>query len=112
MAGLPLQIIQDIFSRMPVKSLARFEGVNKLWYELINDSYLANIHTKRAAEDFMLIMFKQFQADLHNLPCTLEFPCIIDSKGDTTSIEISNNPIMKFMKGSSLRFCLDNIVLG
>ncbi|GKF32268.1 F-box domain containing protein [Tanacetum coccineum] len=40
---------------MPMKSLAHFECVNKLWNELINDSYLANIHTKRAAEDFMLI---------------------------------------------------------
>lgn len=68
MAGLPLEIIQDIFSRMPVKSLARIEGVNKLWYELINDSYLANIHAKRAAEDFMLIMFKQFQADRSSQP--------------------------------------------
>ncbi|XP_071685625.1 putative F-box protein At4g38870 [Rutidosis leptorrhynchoides] len=67
MAGdqqLPVDIIYNILSRMPLKSLARFQCVSKVWYKYINDPYLEIMHNKqRVIEDprrRMLIMLELF----------------------------------------------------
>ncbi|PWA37489.1 F-box domain-containing protein [Artemisia annua] len=51
MATLPSDIIYEILSRMPVKSLVRFRRVSKLWCEYIDSPYFATIHSKRAVEE-------------------------------------------------------------
>ncbi|KAK9062189.1 hypothetical protein SSX86_019375 [Deinandra increscens subsp. villosa] len=43
----PEDIIYGIFSRLPVKSLARFRCVCKSWLEYINHPYLKTIHLKQ-----------------------------------------------------------------
>ncbi|KAK9061046.1 hypothetical protein SSX86_018226 [Deinandra increscens subsp. villosa] len=42
----PEDIIYKILSRLPIKSLARFRCVCKLWLKYINDPYLRTIHVK------------------------------------------------------------------
>ncbi|XP_076954682.1 F-box protein At1g11270-like [Bidens hawaiensis] len=48
-------IIYGILSRLPIKSLARFRCVCKLWLKYIDDPYLRTIHVK---EEPQLIMFQ------------------------------------------------------
>nr|XP_043633331.1 F-box protein At2g23160-like [Erigeron canadensis] len=42
--ALPEDTLYDIYSRIPIKSLARFRCVCKQWHEYINDPHLAKIH--------------------------------------------------------------------
>ncbi|XP_076881974.1 uncharacterized protein LOC143530281 [Bidens hawaiensis] len=63
-AELPSENIYHILSRLPVKSLARFQCVSKLWRNYINDPYLQTLHAKRAVinDDQMLISFHNASA--------------------------------------------------
>ncbi|GKB08195.1 F-box domain containing protein [Tanacetum coccineum] len=51
MDKLPSNIIFNIFSRVPVKCLARSRRVSKLWCGYIDDRYLVIIHDKRLIEE-------------------------------------------------------------
>ncbi|XP_059630364.1 F-box/kelch-repeat protein At3g06240-like [Cornus florida] len=51
MANLPHDIVLDILSRLPVKSLNRFKCVSKPWLSLISDPYFVKMHLNRANSD-------------------------------------------------------------
>ncbi|KAL9411039.1 hypothetical protein AB3S75_044754 [Citrus x aurantiifolia] len=51
MAKLPQDIVADILSRLPVKSLLRFKCVSKPWFSLISDSQFAKTQLKQAKSD-------------------------------------------------------------
>ncbi|KAJ0703974.1 putative F-box domain-containing protein [Helianthus annuus] len=53
--SLPSEIIFNILSRMPVKSLARFRCVSKLWCDYIDDPYLKIIHDQQYPEEPTII---------------------------------------------------------
>ncbi|MFS7910293.1 putative F-box domain-containing protein [Helianthus anomalus] len=53
----PVDMIYGILSRLPIKSLARFRCVCKLWLEYINNPYLRTIHVK---EEPTPILFQRF----------------------------------------------------
>ncbi|XP_071726136.1 putative F-box protein At4g38870 isoform X2 [Rutidosis leptorrhynchoides] len=55
--------IYNILSRMPLKSLARFQCVSKVWCNYINDPYLEIMHAKRAMKEPMMLMM--FELDLY-----------------------------------------------
>ncbi|MBA0730490.1 hypothetical protein Golax_022679, partial [Gossypium laxum] len=46
MAFIPSPIIYNILSKLPVKSLARFKSLNKLYCSFINDPHFINAHFK------------------------------------------------------------------
>jgi|UniRef100_A0A2N9EM60 F-box interacting protein len=48
MANLPRELIVDILSRLPVKSLCRFKCVSKPWRSLISDPDFVKTHLHRA----------------------------------------------------------------
>ncbi|XP_075665964.1 F-box protein CPR1-like [Castanea sativa] len=50
MSNLPLDIINDILSRLPVKSLVRFLCVSNRWYILINGQAFIKLHLYRSIE--------------------------------------------------------------
>ena len=50
MSNLPLDIITDILSRLPVKSLVRFLCVSNPWYILINGQAFIKLHLHRSIE--------------------------------------------------------------
>ncbi|XP_062152722.1 F-box/kelch-repeat protein At3g06240-like [Alnus glutinosa] len=45
---LPNEVIIEILSRLPVKSLIRFRGVSKTWYTLISSAHFIATHLNRA----------------------------------------------------------------
>nr|GEW38497.1 hypothetical protein [Tanacetum cinerariifolium] len=57
MDRLPSNIILDIFSRVPVKYLARSRCVSKVTCKYIDDPYLVIIHDKRVVDEPMPIMY-------------------------------------------------------
>ncbi|MFS7926626.1 putative F-box domain-containing protein [Helianthus anomalus] len=95
MAEFPSEIMYDILSRMPVKSLARFRCVSKLWCSYINDSYLETMHAKRAAvNDPTLIMLHN--SEYPNSLCTLSY---LDYKEETDTCTLQvrkKTPVMDF----------------
>ncbi|MFS7926619.1 putative F-box domain-containing protein [Helianthus anomalus] len=110
MAEIPLEIMYDILSRMPVKSLARCRCVSKQWCNYINDSYLETMYAKRAHP--MLITFHRFSSFSHpNSPCKLSF---LEYKEDTLEMKkkppamdatrLTFNLIIEILSPSSLTF--------
>ncbi|GMP53785.1 hypothetical protein CsSME_00019157 [Camellia sinensis var. sinensis] len=45
---LPTQIILEILSRLPIKTLFLCQLVSKHWLSLISDSHIANLHLSRS----------------------------------------------------------------
>ncbi|KAF5775146.1 putative F-box domain-containing protein [Helianthus annuus] len=95
MAEFPSEIMYDILSRMPVKSLARFRCVSKLWCSYINDPYLETMHAKRAAvNDPTLIMLHN--SEYPNSLCTLSF-LEYKEETDTCTLQVRKKPpVMDF----------------
>ncbi|XP_059659118.1 F-box/kelch-repeat protein At3g06240-like [Cornus florida] len=46
--SLPYDLIVDILSRLPVKSLVRFKSVSKCWLNLFTDPYFVKMHLNRS----------------------------------------------------------------
>ncbi|KAF5775164.1 putative F-box domain-containing protein [Helianthus annuus] len=95
MVELPSEIMYDIFSRMPVKSLARFRCVSKPWCSYINDPYLETMHAKRAAvHDPLLLMLHQLSYGERNSPCALSFSECKEEAGRAGSctLEVRTKP--------------------
>ncbi|KDP40081.1 hypothetical protein JCGZ_02079 [Jatropha curcas] len=54
------EITEDILSRLPIKSLVRFQSASKTWYALISDSYFGNLHFSRLSKNPKLLIFNGF----------------------------------------------------
>ncbi|KAI3794828.1 hypothetical protein L1987_37467 [Smallanthus sonchifolius] len=91
MAELPSDILYNIFSRMPIKSLARFRCVSKLWCEYIDSSHLTILHEERSAEDPTPLMYYEYP----NPPRIVSFH-ITKSKQGTTLLEPKNHHFVEF----------------
>ncbi|XP_059635036.1 F-box protein CPR1-like [Cornus florida] len=48
--SLPNDVVMDILSRLPVKSLVRFKCVSKSWLTLFTDPYFVKMHLNRSYE--------------------------------------------------------------
>ncbi|KAJ0478351.1 putative F-box domain-containing protein [Helianthus annuus] len=94
MVELPLEIMYDIFSRMPVKSLACFRCVSKPWCSYINDPYLETMHA--AVHDPLLLMLHQLSFGERNSPspCALSFSECKEEAGRAGSctLEVRTKP--------------------
>ena len=73
MEDLPREIMDDIFLRLPVKSLLQCRCVSKLWCNIIDDPSLANMHQTQASDQEPPLLFgltldnKSDELDLYEL---------------------------------------------
>ncbi|GKE50561.1 putative F-box domain-containing protein [Tanacetum coccineum] len=100
MATLPSDIISEILSRMPVKSLVRFRCVSKLWCEYIDNPYFATIHSKRAVEEEPTLVMLQATRDWcnPNQPRIVSFHNTFVPKHDNAAclLEVKKNSFLEF----------------
>ncbi|GJY42173.1 F-box domain containing protein [Tanacetum coccineum] len=99
MDRLPPNIIFNIFSRVPVKCLARSRCVSKVWCSYIDDRYLTIIHDKRVVEEPTPILYHP------NL--SLERICfhVIESKQPGTThyvLEPKEGPFLEYLRKEPL----------
>ncbi|XP_071719720.1 putative F-box protein At1g32420 isoform X2 [Rutidosis leptorrhynchoides] len=120
---LPVDSIYNILSRLPLKSLARFQCVSKVWCKYINDPYLEIMHAKQAMKDpMMLIMFqlKYVVVHLKSWHASTSFSMLVtkeeeecNSSNYEVMITTKNTPYMKFpSKEWGSRLLLEDIILG
>ncbi|KAI3723326.1 hypothetical protein L2E82_34818 [Cichorium intybus] len=98
MVDLPSEIIYDVFSRIPIKTLFRFRSACKLWRDYIDDPYLAINHAKQTPDEPIPIMFIYHP----KLPRILRFLHINESKEGNNSLESKKNLVMEFWCNESL----------
>nr|GEV54584.1 zf-CCHC domain-containing protein/DUF4219 domain-containing protein/UBN2 domain-containing protein [Tanacetum cinerariifolium] len=100
MATLPSNIIFEILSRMPVKSLVRFRCVSKFWCEYIDSPYFATIQSKQAIEEEPALVMLQATRDWcnPNQPRIVSFHNTVVSKHDnaTCLLEVKKNSFLEF----------------
>ncbi|KAI3798299.1 hypothetical protein L1987_33570 [Smallanthus sonchifolius] len=83
--------IYNIFSRMPIKSLARFRCVSKLWCEYIDSRHLTILHGERSAEDPTPLIYYEYL----NPPRIVNFH-ITKSKEGATLLEPKKDHFIEF----------------
>ncbi|KAI3518732.1 hypothetical protein L1887_07544 [Cichorium endivia] len=96
MAEFPVDIIYDILSRTPIKSLHRFRCVCKHWCKYIDDPNLAIIHVKRVVEEPATIIFNRYPPAPPNLLQKYGLFRIIESKEGATGPEVQEDLLLEF----------------
>ncbi|PWA75249.1 F-box domain-containing protein [Artemisia annua] len=90
MVELPQDTLYNIFSRLPIESLARFRSVCKQWRKVINDPYLNKI---RGEEE----------------PIPISSLAIIKS---ITTVKAEKDPIFKFSREDLIPGFIGRLVIG
>ncbi|GKE32030.1 F-box domain containing protein [Tanacetum coccineum] len=107
MDRLPSNVMFDIFSRIPVKCLARSRCVSKVWCEYIDDRYLTTVHDKRVIEEPTPILYhtRLFQDRKFRSLCFH----VIESKQTETGtpltyvLEPKEYPFLEFLRKKPLK---------
>ncbi|XP_059632197.1 F-box protein CPR1-like [Cornus florida] len=86
MSDIPMDVVADILSRLPVKPLIRFRCVSKPWYALIDSSGFVKLHLKRSKEtntnrSLILKSDKLYSVDLDSLDHAVELGHPFNYKG-------------------------------
>ncbi|KAF5814536.1 putative F-box domain-containing protein [Helianthus annuus] len=54
---LPDDLMYNVLSRLPVKTIIRYKCVCKKWRDLVSDSYFVNLHLSRSREALMIFNY-------------------------------------------------------
>ena len=88
---LPQEIITNILSRLPIKSLLQFKSVSKLWLSLISNPQFVELHLKQMKEN------NTIKHRIYNRACqSFEPEAYCDDSGDYLRVTlIQHNLPMK-----------------
>lgn len=56
MQNAPRDVMCNILSRLPLKSVIRFGGVSKFWFDMIKDPHFGNLHFSQSKADPMILI--------------------------------------------------------
>ncbi|KAM5552205.1 putative F-box protein [Rosa sericea] len=102
--SLDEDLIVEILSRLPVKSLMRFSCASKEWYSLTRNSYLINIHLRRADSNLSLLTNEYDRDKRLNTDPKFGISMLGDEAADLVSIDLpilSNSSKFTNIVGSS-----------
>ncbi|XVF39339.1 hypothetical protein PTKIN_Ptkin01aG0026700 [Pterospermum kingtungense] len=77
--AIPQDIVLDILSLLPVKSILRFQSVSKEWLSHINDPYFIKLHLKQSIKtrnSLKTILRPTYQSDKSNKLVSLGFASV------------------------------------
>ncbi|KAA8516864.1 hypothetical protein F0562_017318 [Nyssa sinensis] len=99
MSDLPAQVVTDILSRLPVKTLLRFRCVSKPWCALIDSPDFVKFHLKRSIEtksnlSLILRCWNLYSVDLESLDNALELDHPLKSDNYVTEVLGSCNGLL------------------
>nr|GFB93458.1 hypothetical protein [Tanacetum cinerariifolium] len=99
MDRLPSDMLFDIFSKVPVKCLARSRYVSKVWCNYIDDHYLTIIHDKRAVEEPTPILYHQY-VSRNGIDRGLCFHVIesIQTESSHYVLKLKEGPFLEFLR--------------
>ncbi|GKC06948.1 F-box domain containing protein [Tanacetum coccineum] len=103
MDRLPPNIIFNIFSRVPVKCLARSRCVSQVWRNYIDDRYLVIVHDKRLVEEPTPILYHQ-DLYLDRMTRSLCFHVTESTQPGTTHyvLEPKEGPFLEYLHKKTL----------
>ena len=66
---IPNDLVEEILSRLPVKSLMRFKCISKAWHTLISSHQFAKSHFQRASQNpnLLMLIFMVFHCGVKNM---------------------------------------------
>lgn len=105
---IPQDIIMDILSRLPVKSLLRFRSVSKEWYKLISDPHFIKLHVNQCTKNNHRGKLVNY---IHSMAYRECKACYYKGhrKIGPARLMLPFNALKKIMPASVLRFC-DNFL--
>ncbi|KAL0414846.1 UNVERIFIED_CONTAM: hypothetical protein Sradi_1686300 [Sesamum radiatum] len=84
------EVLSEVLSRLPVKSLLRFKCVSKFWVELINTPYFISLHlhnySKQRARVNIIQLLIQSGYDIDHCFQTLHLHPDNEEKGEATNL--------------------------
>ena len=107
---IPCELIVEILSWLPVKTLMRFRCVSKTWKSLIFNSYFVKLHLERTSRNMQVLLKLKDEDD--DEPCTLASFCSTSSliQNPASSFDDSHQhpfaPLKSILGSCNGLFCL------
>lgn len=94
---LPSNIILDVLSRLPVKTLSKFKCVSKLWCQYISDVYFYRLHHSRSVQrPFSLLLHAELPPRVYESLCYYRIE--VDATVHLSSIDDQGQVMNNFTK--------------
>ncbi|XP_020886707.1 putative F-box/kelch-repeat protein At3g22730 [Arabidopsis lyrata subsp. lyrata] len=92
MSDLPLDLVEEILSRVPSTSLKRLRSTCKRWNALFKDQIFTEKHFRKAPKEFKVLMLKEYRVcpisvNLKVAPLSVEFKGGLGLKDSHTNLE-------------------------
>ncbi|XP_045809916.1 F-box/kelch-repeat protein At3g23880-like [Trifolium pratense] len=84
---IPDELITEVLSFLPVKSLMRLKCLNKSWKTLISDPAFIKLHLKRSARNKHLALFSRIQQTSYNFRVApFRLHCLLENTSGTITV--------------------------
>ncbi|CAA0383350.1 unnamed protein product [Arabidopsis thaliana] len=91
MSNLPLDLVEEILSRVPATSLKRLRSTCRQWNALLKDRRFTEKHFRKAPKESLVLMLKEISVNLNVTPPSIEFKDALglkDSHSNSEQVDI------------------------